>query len=94
MKQFRRYLVAGLLVWIPLGVTIFVLRVLIGLMDTSLLLVPEKYRPEEWLGIAIPGLGIILTLAVVLITGLLAANFVGRSLVGFWESMLNRIPIV
>jgi len=86
--------VAGLLVWIPLGVTIFILRVLIGLMDNSLLLIPEKYRPEEWLGVAIPGLGIILTLAVVLVTGLLAANFVGRSLVGFWESMLNRIPIV
>lgn len=94
MKQFRRYFVAGLLVWIPLGVTIFILRVLIGLMDNSLLLIPQKYRPEEWLGVAIPGLGIILTLMVVLITGLLAANFVGRSLVGFWESMLNRIPIV
>ena len=94
MKQFRRYLVAGLLVWIPLGVTIFILRVLIGLMDNSLLLIPQKYRPEEWLGVTIPGLGIILTLMVVLITGLLAANFVGRRLVGFWESMLNRIPIV
>jgi uncharacterized membrane protein len=94
MKQFRRYFVAGLLVWIPLGVTIFILRVLIGLMDNSLLLIPQKYRPEEWLGVAVPGLGIILTLMVVLITGLLAANFVGRSLVGFWESMLNRIPIV
>lgn len=85
---------AGLLVWIPLGVTIFIMRVLIGLMDNSLLLIPQKYRPEEWLGVAVPGLGIILTLMVVLITGLLAANFVGRSLVGFWESMLNRIPIV
>ncbi len=94
MKQFRRYFVAGLLVWIPLGVTIFILKILIGLMDNSLLLIPQKYRPEEWLGVAIPGLGIILTLMVVLITGLLAANFVGRSLVGFWESMLNRIPIV
>jgi uncharacterized membrane protein len=94
MNKLRRYLVAGLLVWIPLGVTVFILRVLIGLMDRSLLLVPEKYRPEEWLGFAIPGLGLILTLVVVLLTGLLAANFVGRSLVGFWESLLNRIPIV
>jgi len=94
MKQFRRYFVAGLLVWIPLGVTIFILRVLIGLMDNSLLLIPQKYRPEEWLGVAIPGLGIVLTLLVVLITGLLAANFVGRSMVGFWESILDRIPIV
>ena len=94
MKQLRRYFVAGLLVWIPLGVTIFIGRFFIGLMDNSLLLVPEKYRPEEWLGVAIPGLGIILTLLVVLITGLLAANFVGRSMVGFWESVLDRIPIV
>jgi len=94
MKQFRRYLVAGLLVWVPLGVTIFVLRVLIGLMDRSLLLVPEQYRPETLLGFAIPGLGIILTVLVVFITGLLAANFVGRSMVGIWESLLNRIPIV
>ncbi len=94
MKQFRRYFVAGLLVWIPLGVTIFILRILIGLMDRSLLLIPQQYRPEEWLGIAIPGLGILLTLVVVLVTGLLAANFVGRSLVGYWESLLERIPIV
>ncbi len=94
MNKLRRYLVAGLLVWIPLGVTIFVLRVLIGLMDRSLLLIPRQYRPEEWLGIAIPGLGIILALVVVLLTGLLAANIVGRSPVGFWESLLDRIPIV
>ncbi len=94
MKHLRRYLVAGLLVWIPLGVTIFILRILIGLMDRSLLLIPQQYRPEEWLGIAIPGLGIILTLAVVLFTGLLAANIVGRSMVGLWESLLDRIPIV
>lgn len=94
MKQLRRYLVAGLLVWVPLGVTIFILRILIGLLDRSLLLIPQQYRPEEWLGVAIPGLGIILTLAIVLVTGLLAANFVGRSLVGFWESLLERIPVV
>ncbi len=94
MKQLRRYLVAGLIVWIPLGVTIFILKVLIGLMDRSLLLIPEQYRPEEWLGIAIPGLGTILTLVVLLLTGLLAANIVGRSMVGLWESLLDRIPIV
>ena len=94
MKHFRRYLVAGLLVWIPLGVTIFILRVLIGLMDRTLLLIPQQYRPEEWFGFTIPGLGLILTLLVLLITGLLAANIVGRSMVGLWESMLDRIPVV
>lgn len=94
MKHLRRYLVAGLLVWIPLGVTIFILRVLIGLMDRTLLLIPQQYRPEEWFGFTIPGLGLILTLLVLLITGLLAANIVGRSMVGLWESMLDRIPVV
>ena len=94
MKHLRRYLVAGLLVWIPLGVTIFILRVLIGLMDRTLLLIPQQYRPEEWLGITIPGLGLLLTVLVLLVTGLLAANIVGRSMVGLWESMLDRIPVV
>ncbi len=94
MKQLRRYLVAGLLVWIPLGVTIFILKVLIGLMDNSLRLIPEAYRPETLLGFAIPGLGTILTVLIVLITGLLAANLVGRTMVGMWESALERIPVV
>ena len=94
MKHLRRYLVAGLLVWIPLGVTVFILRVLIGLMDRTLLLIPAQYRPEEWLGFTVPGLGLILTLLVLLVTGLLAANIVGRSMVGLWESLLDRIPVV
>ena len=59
-----------------------------------MVLVPERYRPEEWLGFAIPGLGFLLTIVILLVTGVLAANFVGRSLVGFWERMLERIPIV
>ena len=94
MKRFRRYLVAGILVWLPLGVTFLLLRFLIGLMDQSLKLLPSAYRPEEWLGVAIPGLGVILTILVLLLTGLLAANIVGRSVVGSWESLLERIPVV
>ena len=94
MKRLRRYLVAGILVWLPLGVTIFLLRILIGLMDKSMALVPLKYRPEEWLGFAIPGLGLVLTLLVLLVTGLLVTNFLGRSMVSLWESMLERIPVV
>ena len=92
--KLRRYLVAGILVWLPLGVTFFLLRFLIGLMDQTLNLVPAQYRPEEWLGFAIPGLGVILTIIVLLLTGLLAANIVGRSVVGGWEALLDRIPIV
>jgi len=94
MKRLRRYLVAGLLVWLPLGITYLLLRFLIGLMDRSLRYVPERFLPEAWLGISIPGLGVILTIIVLLVTGLLAANFVGRSVVGGWESLMERIPIV
>ncbi|MDH4073775.1 MAG: DUF502 domain-containing protein [Gammaproteobacteria bacterium] len=94
LKHFRRYMVAGILVWLPIGVTVFLLRILIGLMDRTLLLLPEQYRPETLLGFDIPGLGFLLTIIVLLVTGVLAANIVGRSMVGLWESMLHRIPIV
>ncbi len=94
MKQVRRYFVAGLIVWIPLGVTIFIGRFIVLQMDKTLRFVPKEYLPETWLGFAIPGLGVLLTLLLVLMTGLLVANFVGRSMVGVWESLLERIPIV
>jgi len=94
VKRLRRYLVAGVLVWLPLAVTYVLLRFLIGVMDKTLNLLPLAYRPEEWMGVAIPGLGVILTFIVLLITGLLAANIVGRSVVGGWESLLERIPVV
>ncbi len=94
MKRLRRYVVAGILVWLPIGVTIFLVRFLIGILDRSLLLIPQQYRPEELIGFAIPGLGLVLTLVILLVTGVLAANIVGRSMVGLWESMLERIPIV
>ena len=94
LKRLRRYLVAGLLVWLPLAVTFGLLRFLIGLMDRTLNLLPMAYRPEEWLPIAVPGLGVILTVIVLLVTGLLATNIVGRSVVGGWESLLRRIPVV
>jgi uncharacterized membrane protein len=93
MKRLRRYLVAGILVWLPLGVTIVIIRFLVGLMDKSLVLLPDQYRPEAWLGFAIPGLGVILTVALLLTTGVLTANIVGRTFVGGWESLLDRIPI-
>ena len=80
--------------WLPIGITIILLRILIGLLDRTLVLVPAQYRPEEWLGFAIPGLGLVLSFFILLVTGVLAANFVGRSLVGFWERILERIPIV
>ena len=102
MKRIRRYLVAGLLVWLPLAVTFVLLRAAVGLMDRSLLLIPAAYRPEILLQdlfqtaepVHIPGLGVILTFVVLFLTGLLAANFVGRAFVGGWESLMDRIPVV
>jgi len=90
----RRYLVAGLLVWMPLGVTLLVIRLLVSWLDGSLLLLPEAYRPDSLLGFHIPGLGVLLSLLIVFVTGVLAANLFGRSLVSLWEHLLARIPLV
>jgi uncharacterized membrane protein len=94
MKRFRTYIVTGLLVWVPLGVTVFLVKFMVDFVDRSLLLVPLDYRPDTLLGMHIPGLGIVLTLFVLLLTGVLAANFLGRKLVHTWESILQRIPLV
>jgi uncharacterized membrane protein len=102
MKRLRRYLVAGILVWAPLAVTFFIVKFAVGLIDKTLLLIPFAYRPENLLAelldkdapVHIPGLGIILTVIVLLLTGLLAANFIGRAFVGRWESFMDRIPVV
>ncbi len=94
MGTLRRYLVAGLLVWIPLGITIWVLKLLVDLMDQSLLLLPAGMTTEALLGFHVPGLGIILTGAILLVTGALAANFFGRKLLRLGDVILSRIPIV
>jgi uncharacterized membrane protein len=92
--KIKRYLVAGLLVWVPLLVTFLALRFLINLMDQSLLLVPAPLRPENLIGRRIPGLGAILTFVLVFTTGALALNFFGRRLIAAWERLLARIPLV
>ena len=94
MKRLRRYLVAGLLIWAPLAVTFLLLRFAVTVMDKTLAIIPQQYRPDELLGFHVPGLGVILTFVVLFITGMLAANIVGRYVVGGWESLLDRIPIV
>ncbi|MDP2351959.1 MAG: DUF502 domain-containing protein [Pseudomonadota bacterium] len=90
----KRYFITGLLIWVPLGITIWVLSALLGAMDQTLLLLPEQWRPHYWLGVHIPGLGVILTGLVIIITGLFAANLIGQRMVRFWESLLQRIPVV
>lgn len=94
MHHLRRYLIAGLLLWLPLGVTILVVRLLVGTMDQTLLLLPERLRPDALFGFHIPGLGLVLAVTVVLLTGMLVANLFGRRLLALWERMLSRIPLV
>jgi uncharacterized membrane protein len=90
----KKYFITGLLIWIPLVITLWVLKVVVEIMDQSLLLVPEAFRTESWLGFHIPGLGVILTLAIVLGTGVFATNFFGAQLVEIWHEILHRIPVV
>ncbi|MEO5700795.1 MAG: DUF502 domain-containing protein [Casimicrobiaceae bacterium] len=90
----RRYLIAGLLVWVPLGITIWVLHALVSALDQTLLVIPESWRPEALFGFAIPGLGVVLSFLILLLTGVFAANFVGARLILVWEAVLSRIPFV
>ena len=90
----KRYFITGLLIWVPLGITFWVLRLLIGTMDQTLLLLPAHLRPEAIFGFYIPGFGVILTLLVVFLTGLFTTNIIGQRLLMFWEGLLSRIPVV
>lgn len=92
--MFKRYLIAGLLVWIPLAITFWLLDVIISTMDQTLLLLPTSWRPDALLPFHIPGIGLLLSLLIVLATGVLAANIIGERLVRWWHGLLNRIPIV
>ena len=90
----KKYFITGLLIWIPLAITAWVLSMIVRTMDQSLLLLPMSIRPETLLGMYIPGIGAILTLLVVFLSGLVATNIVGQRMVRFWESALSRIPVV
>ena len=90
----KKYLITGLLIWIPLVITIWVLKLIVDMLDQSLLLLPEQWRPDFWLPVHIPGLGAILTLVIVLATGIFATNFFGAQLVELWHHILQRIPVV
>jgi uncharacterized membrane protein len=90
----KKYFFTGLVVLIPLAITVWVLKTIINTMDQTLLLLPLAYQPKTLLGFNIPGLGTLLTLAIIFLTGVLTANFFGRQLLLAWESLLNRIPVV
>lgn len=90
----KRYFITGLLIWVPLVITGWVLSLIINTLDQSLRLLPESMHPQTLVGFAIPGAGAVLTLLMIFLTGLLAANFIGQKLVGWWDKLLSRIPVV
>lgn len=90
----KKYLLTGLIVWVPLGITLWVLNLTITTLDRSLTLLPESWHPDRLLGMHVPGLGVILTACVVLGTGLLVRNVFGQRLLAWWDGLLRRIPFV
>lgn len=95
----KKYLMTGLLVWVPLAITVWVTSAIVGVMDGFLRILPEDWRPEVWLPLlhlpkSLPGLGVLFALLIVFITGILAANFLGRQLLFFWDKLLGYIPVV
>lgn len=90
----RRYFISGLLVWLPILVTLVVIKFVVDLLSKSLVLLPAKYQPDVLIGFHIPGIGVLITLVVIFFTGLFAANFFGRRLMTFWDSIVSRIPLV
>ena len=94
MTTLRKYIIAGLLVWLPLVITVAIIKFVIDILDRTILLLPPDYRPEALLGFSIPGFGIILAVAILVVTGMFAANLLGRRLVLVWEAALGKIPLV
>jgi uncharacterized membrane protein len=90
----KRYVIAGLVVWVPLGITIWVLHFLVSSLDSILLLLPEGAQPEKLLGFYVPGIGVVVAFLILVATGVLTANFLGLRLLRAWESVLIRIPFV
>jgi uncharacterized membrane protein len=92
--MFKKYLITGLLIWLPLAVTLWIIDFVITTMDRTVLLLPEAWRPEIAFGMRLPGFGLLLSVLVIFVTGVLAANFLGQRLLRWWEAIVGRIPIV
>ena len=92
--KLRKYIITGLLIWVPLGITIFAVKLLVNLMDQTIVLLPPAWRPEAVFGFDLPGLGIVISSMIIFLTGFILTNIAGRRLIRFWESILDRIPLV
>jgi uncharacterized membrane protein len=94
MKSVRKWMLAGMLVIAPLGITVWVLEWIVSSLDKTLLILPGSWHPDKLLGFHIPGFGVILAFAILMLVGATASNFFGKKLVGWWDALLNRIPVV
>jgi uncharacterized membrane protein len=93
-KSIRRYLIAGVLVWLPIFITYFIVHFIVHLLDGTIMLLPAKYHPAQLIGYEIPGAGVVLTIIILVMTGLLVTNFIGHKLLSIWEKILSRIPLI
>jgi len=94
IAKFKKYIITGLLIWVPLGITIFVIRLLVNIMDQTILLLPVAWRPEALFGFNLPGLGFVVSAMVIFITGFFLTNLAGKKLIKIGEDFLDRIPFV
>lgn len=90
----RRCFISGILVWLPIAVTLLVIKFVIDLLSKSLLLLPTAVQPDTLLGFHLPGVGVVLTLLVIFLTGMFARNIIGSQLVSIWDAAMARIPLV
>ena len=94
MGYIRRYFISGLLVWLPIWVTLLVIKFLVDILNNTLSLLPNRYQPDTLLGFHVPGIGVIITVAVIFTTGVIAANMLGQYLVRVWDALMSRIPLI
>ena len=94
MPSLRKWLFTGLLVIVPVVITLAVLDWMVGLLDQTLLILPTAWHPDKLLGFHIPGFGLLLALAILLVVGAIASNFAGRKLVEWGDRLVSRIPVV
>jgi uncharacterized membrane protein len=94
MHALRKWLLTGLLVIVPVAITVWVLQWIIGTLDQTLLILPAQWHPDRLLGVHVPGFGVLLTLAILLVVGAAASNFIGRRLVKVGDAIVHRIPVV
>ncbi|MCH9643555.1 MAG: DUF502 domain-containing protein [Gammaproteobacteria bacterium] len=93
-RALQRYFIGGLIVWLPIWATFIVVRFLVNIFDSSTKLLPDRFQPDTLFGVHIPGIGVALTIIVILLTGLIFTNFLGNRILAFWEKLLARIPLI